>query len=106
MPNSTLALLKRFTDETGDSLVAGVLTIAHLLSSCEESNNSEGKLLTPVEAAKQLKVSAKKVYQMVKAGKVEHIWVGNQIRIPASSLRDFSACDSLPETVPLRVKDD
>lgn len=48
-------------------------------------------LMTVREVAEYFRCSTKKVYQLVRAGKLDKYMVGNQIRIVKSSLLDSAA---------------
>ena len=87
MIDETLALFNRFRDEAGDSVAASYLTLAHAM--LVQQQGLREIALTVAEVADRLKVSAKKVYQMVEAGEIPHCRVGDQIRISPASLEDF-----------------
>jgi excisionase family DNA binding protein len=78
--DQTLAPYQRFHDETGNSIAASNLTLAHAMLAQQRVQHEIA--LTVAEAADRLKVSTKKVYQMVQAGEIPHNRVGDQIRIP------------------------
>jgi excisionase family DNA binding protein len=84
---SLYTLYQRFHDETGNSVAASNLTLAHAMLAQQRVQHEIA--LTVAEAADRLKVSTKKVYQMVQAGEIPHNRVGNQIRILPSSLEEL-----------------
>ena len=46
-------------------------------------------LLKPVEAARQLQISRAQAYRLIESGELPSIKVGNQLRVPLSSLQDW-----------------
>ena len=87
MINDTFALYKRFQDEIGDALAASQLTLAHAILSRQHARDEIA--LTVAEVAERLKVSTKKIYQMVETGEIPHCRVGGQIRFSPSALESF-----------------
>jgi len=94
MINDTFALYKGFHDEIGDALAASQLTLAHAILSRQHARDEIA--LTVAEVAERLKVSTKKIYQMVAAGEIPHSRVGDQIRISPATLEDFIQQPSSP----------
>jgi excisionase family DNA binding protein len=44
--------------------------------------------LKPEEVGERLRVSARTVYRLIKAGRLHYVLVGSKIRVPAAALRD------------------
>lgn len=75
----TLAVYEKFKRETGDSQVASHLTLAHAILCQIERAHEMG--WTVEEAARYLKLSTKKVYQLCHSGELGYHLVGQSIRI-------------------------
>ncbi|MCO6044142.1 helix-turn-helix domain-containing protein [Aeoliella sp. ICT_H6.2] len=46
-------------------------------------------LLTPDEAAKVLRISARKLWALKQSGEIAHVRIGRLVRYPAASVRKF-----------------
>lgn len=90
MSSETLALYNHFHDETGNPLAASNLTLAHVM--LMQNRTQHEIALTVEEVAQRLKVSPKKVYQMVKADEIPHSRIGGQIRIAPTAIDSLMRC--------------
>jgi excisionase family DNA binding protein len=48
-------------------------------------------VMTPAEAAGQLRISRSKCYELIKAGALPHILIGGSIRIPTAAIAKLSS---------------
>lgn len=85
MIDDTLTLYKRFHEETNDPVAASNLTLAHAML----THRAREEVLTVIEAARRLKVSDKKVYELCRTGQLTHSRVDGQIRIRSESIDRF-----------------
>jgi excisionase family DNA binding protein len=84
----TLALYEHFEAKVGDPVAAASLTLAHAMMHQQVPEH-----FTVNEAAKRLKCSPKKVYNLCRGNELPHYRVGGSIRIRAEDLVRFSQPD-------------
>lgn len=97
MIQGTLDLYKRFQHSASNDYVACGLLVAHALLQREQKQEAHSSVLTVPEAALEMRISEKKVYQLVKAGDIPHCYIGTLIRIPRQGLADFLSAQTSSE---------
>ncbi len=60
---------------------------------------TEPILLTPIEAARVLRIGRSKLYQLLQAGELESVHIGACRRIPAEALNDLVARLRSPDSI-------
>ena len=97
MIQGTLDLYKRFRHSASNDYVACGLLVAHALLQRGQKQEAHSSVLTVPEAALEMRISEKKVYQLVKAGDIPHCYIGTLIRIPRQGLADFLSAQTSSE---------
>jgi excisionase family DNA binding protein len=82
---NTLALYRRFHQQTGDPIAASNLCLAHamLVQSTPE------QLLDVIRVARRLQVSDRKVYELCRTGQLAHSRIDGQIRFRPEDVERF-----------------
>lgn len=102
MNSEIKALFDEYRQVTDDKLVAAVLTLADVLKQPAPEpliiEPEDCRSYTVKEAAGRLKLSSKKVYQMLLAGELRCFRAGRAIRIPVEEIDRFESEAASPSS--------
>jgi excisionase family DNA binding protein len=91
MNATVLTRYREYLDQTGDKAAAASLALADTIQETYEvaAPPAAGQSLTVKDAAAQLRVSTRRVYELCGAGQLAAFKVGRSLRIAAEALDDY-----------------